>query len=147
MCYCHIINYAITHCHSYQRWKQIHHVMILKVPGVVEIQKLHIIALYESDLNLMLGNKWRAAMSEARRQGTLHPSQYGGCPGRDCQSVTLNEELRRDYCLLTRTSMGSMESDATMLEQELAAVSITKSMIDELFQIAVKVLEASRSRQ
>ena len=52
-------------------------------------------------------------MSEARRQGTLHPSQYGGCPGRDYQSVTLNEELRRDYSLLTRTPMGSMKNDAT----------------------------------
>ena len=62
---------AITHCYSYKRWKQIHHVMILKVPGVVKIHKLRIIALYESDLNLMLGNKWRAAMSEAGRQGTL----------------------------------------------------------------------------
>ena len=52
-------------------------------------------------------------MSEARRQGTLHLSQYGGCPGRDCKSVTLNEELRRDYSLLTRTPMGSIENDAT----------------------------------
>ena len=113
-CYCHIINYAITHCYLYKRWKQIHHVIILKVPGVVKIDKLHIIALYESDLNLMLRNKWRTAMSEARRQGTLHPSQYGGCPGSDCQSVTLNEEVRRDYSLLVRTPMGSMENDATV---------------------------------
>ena len=79
----------------------------------MKIHKLRIIAIYESDLNLMLGNKWRAAISEARRQGTLHPSQYGGSPGRDCQSVTLNEELQRDYSLLTRATMGSMENDAT----------------------------------
>ena len=75
--------------------------MILKNPGVEKIHKLRIIILYKSDLNVMLGNKWRAAMSEARRKGTLHPSQYNGCPGRDSQSVTLNEKLRRDYSLLT----------------------------------------------
>ena len=36
---------------------------------------------------------------------------YSGCPGRDCQRVTLNEELRQDYLLLTRTPFGSMEND------------------------------------
>ena len=35
------------------------------------------------------------------------------CTGRDCQSVTLNEELCRGYSLLTRTPMGSMGNGAT----------------------------------
>ena len=87
--------------------------MILKVSGAVKIHKLRIIALHKFDLNLMLGNELRAAIVEARRQGTLHPPQYGGCPGQDCQSATLKKELRRDYFLLTRIPVGSMDDDAT----------------------------------
>ena len=71
------------------------------------------ISLYEADLNFLLGLKWRTAMQKSRDEDTIHRSQYGGVPGREAQTVTLLEELRLDYSLLTRTPYSNLDNDMT----------------------------------
>ena len=59
------------------------------------------IYLYKANLNLLLGLKWKDSIQKAQEDGTFNQGQYGCCPGRDCTSVTLLEELQLDHSLLT----------------------------------------------
>jgi hypothetical protein len=113
-CYVHMINYAIKHRYPLERWKTIVNMMIYKEPGNVKIHRLRVIHLYEADLSLLWGVKWRQGMRKAIKNKTLHTGQYGGLPGRDCTSLTYLEELRLDYSLLTRFSVANFDNDATV---------------------------------
>ena len=108
-----IINYAIRHRYSFKRWKNIINMMIYKDPGNVKVHRLRVIHLYEADLNFILGLKWKDALHKAQQENTLHPGQYGSRPGREPQTVTLLEELRLDYSLLTRTPFTNFDNDAS----------------------------------
>ena len=85
--------------------------MILKEENNIKIHRLRVIHLIEADLSFILGAKWRAAAQKRSKEKTLHNGQYKGCPGRQTQTVTLMEELRRDYSLLTRTPYTNFDSD------------------------------------
>ena len=75
--------------------------MILKEENSIKIHRLRVIHLVEADLNFILGAKWRAAVQKGSKEKTIHIAQYGGCSGRQVRTVTLMEELQRDYSLLT----------------------------------------------
>jgi hypothetical protein len=87
--------------------------MIYKEHGNVKIHRLRVIHLYEADLSLLWGVKWREGMHKALKTKALHQGQYGGLPGRDCTSLTYLEELRFDYSKLTRYSVANFDNDAT----------------------------------
>ena len=108
-----MINYSTKHKYSFDRWKTIVNMMIYKEPGNSFINKLRVIHIYEADLSFLLGCKWKEALKHSINEGTLHPGQYGGLKGRDCTQITLLEELRLEYSLLTRTPFGNFDNDAT----------------------------------
>jgi hypothetical protein len=112
-CYIGLINYAIKHRYSLRRWKTIVNMMIYKEHGNVKIHRLRVIHLYEADLSLLWGVKWREGMHKALKTKALHQGQYGGLPGRDCTSLTYLEELRFDYSKLTRYPVANFDNDAT----------------------------------
>ena len=56
-CYLGVINYAIKHRYSLERWRTIMNNMIYKEPGNVKIHRLRVIHIYEADLALMWGVK------------------------------------------------------------------------------------------
>jgi hypothetical protein len=87
--------------------------MIYKEQGNVKIHRLRVIHLYEADLSLLWGVKWREGMHKALKTKALHQGQYGGLPGRDCTSLTYLEELRFDYSKLTRYPVANFGNDAT----------------------------------
>ena len=111
-CYISLINYAIKHRYSLKRWKTIVNMMIYKEHGNVKIHRLRVIHLYEADLSLLWGVKWREGMQKSLKSKSLHQGQYGGLPGRDCTSLTYLEELRFDYCRLTRYPVANFDNDA-----------------------------------
>ena len=71
------------------------------------------IHIYEADLSLLLGCKWKEALNNAIEEQTMHSGQYGGLKGRDCTQITLLEEIRLDYSILTRTPYGNFDNDLT----------------------------------
>ena len=73
---------------------------------------MRVIHLYEADYNFLVGIVWREAIQHAQQLEKINQGQYGGCPGRDCTSVTYLEELRRDISLLTRTAYSNFDNDA-----------------------------------
>jgi hypothetical protein len=48
-----LMTLAITHCHTYQRWKQVHNFLLEKTPGFPLISKLCVIHIYEADWSLI----------------------------------------------------------------------------------------------
>ena len=76
--------------------------MIYKEQGNVKINRLRVIHIYEADYNFLIGAVWREAIQHAQELGKINQGQYGGCPGRDCTSVTYLEELRRDISILAQ---------------------------------------------
>ena len=91
--YAGILTYAITHSYLLLRWQNIVNMMILKEENNFKIHRLHVIHLYEADLNFLLGLKWREAIHLASKNNTVHRGQFGGRPGRDPTTITLLEEL------------------------------------------------------
>jgi hypothetical protein len=87
--------------------------MIYKEQGNVKIHRLRVIHLYEADLSLLWGVKWRERMHKALKIKPLHQGQYLGLPGRDCTSLTYLEELRFYYSKLTRYTVANFDNDAT----------------------------------
>ena len=112
-CYLGVINYAIKHRYSLERWKTIMNNMVYKEPGNVKIHQLRVIHIYKADLVLIWGVKWRASMRNSVNERTIHRGQYGGLPGRDCTTITFLEEARLDYSTLTRYSYCNFDNDAT----------------------------------
>ena len=86
--------------------------MIYKEQGNVKIHQLRVIHIYEADYNFLIGAVWREAIQHAQKLGKINQGQYGGCPGRDCTSVTYLEELRRDISILTRSAYTNFDNDA-----------------------------------
>ena len=108
-----LINYSLKHRYSYNRWKTIVNAMIHKETNNNKIHRLRVIHLYETDLNFMMGLKWKQALHNSEKLNNLHQGQYGSRPGKCPKTIALMEELRLDYSLLTRTSFINFHNDAT----------------------------------
>ena len=78
----------------------------------MKIHRLRVIHKYESDYNFLVRELWREAIQHAQQLEKINQGQYGGCPGRDCTSVTYLEELRRDISILTQTAYANFDNDA-----------------------------------
>ena len=72
-----MINYSLWHSYLYDRWKNVVNVMIEKEPGKSQVHRLCEIHIYEADYNFFLQAKWRALISKAESDKTLHDGQYG----------------------------------------------------------------------
>ena len=108
-----VINCALVNKYSYDRWKHIVNVMILKEPNSLRIHRLRVIHLYEQDYNLVLAIKWRQLIHLNTNQRTLHPMQFGGVPGRDAVIPTLCEELQYKISRASKRPLVHLDYDAT----------------------------------
>ena len=90
----------------------------------MKIHQLQVIHIYEADYNFLVGVIWREAIQHTQQLGEINQGQYGGCPDRDCTSVTYLEELRRDISLLTHTSYANFDNDdASCYDQIIMSVA------------------------
>jgi hypothetical protein len=95
-----------------QRWIQIINVMIYTKPGVIELDKLRVIHLFETDFNLLIGVYFgRRAMYHQVDRNLIHHGQYGK-PGGECQGATLSKVLHNLVAFPSKPPMGQFESDA-----------------------------------
>ncbi|KAL7574197.1 hypothetical protein ACA910_014872 [Epithemia clementina (nom. ined.)] len=108
-----LLNAAIQNQYSYDRWKTVVNVMILKEPGNHKIHRLRVIHLYEQDYNLLLAVKWRALIQQSTNSGLLHPCQFGGVPGRDAIQPTIIEELQYEISRASKRPLVHLDYDAT----------------------------------
>jgi hypothetical protein len=105
---------AATHGFYLRCWIQVINVMIYKKPGVIELNKLRVIHLFEANFNLLIGVYFRrrAMYHQVDRQLLHHHGQFGK-PGGECQDAALSKVLHNLISSLTKTPMGQFESDTT----------------------------------
>jgi len=98
--------------YSPSRWRHGLNVMLEKMPGNFEVERLCIILLFEADCNQ--NNKWlgRAFMREAERCGLLASEQYGSWWNKDAITQCLNKHLWYDYIQCTRQPAALCSNDA-----------------------------------
>jgi hypothetical protein len=108
-----LLNYALNHGYSFDRWKVIVNVMILKEPNNPRIHRLRVIYLYKADFNLLLGVKWRNIIHHSLDQETLHPSQYGGLLGRKYLILVFIEEMQNEIARASWKPYIKQDFDAT----------------------------------
>ena len=85
--------------------------MIYKEQGNVQVHRLRVIHIYEANYNFLVGVVWREEIQYAQELEKINQGQYGGCPGRDCTSVTYLKDLRRDISILTQASYANFDND------------------------------------
>jgi hypothetical protein len=85
--------------------------MIYKKAGVLELNELRVIHLFEADLlvGLIFG---RRTVHNAVDHQRLHPCQFGK-KGGECMDTATSKTLHNDIATYTKTSLGQFESDAT----------------------------------
>jgi hypothetical protein len=75
----HLINLAIRHAHTLERWTRVHNIFIEKLPGQPLIDKLRVIHIYEADWNLLLKFFVSFKLTHiACQQHTVTPERAGG---------------------------------------------------------------------
>jgi hypothetical protein len=108
-----LMNLAMKHQYSYQRWQTVVNVMLLKEPGNTKVHRLRVIHIYEADLNLMLAVKWRQLIHHAMDNSLISPWQFGGLPGRDSLTPAIIEESQWEITRSSRRSFLRTDFDAT----------------------------------
>jgi hypothetical protein len=116
-----LVNYALQHGYSYQRWKSIVTVMIEKDPGNTKIHRLRVIHLYEFDLGACMAILWKDMLASSEKRGTINDGQYGGRQGREATNLALAEELKIDICLASRKSLVNFDNDAASCYDRILA--------------------------
>jgi hypothetical protein len=88
-----LLNYSIKHSYYYEHWKKVATFMIRKDQNSSRIHRLRVIRLYEADLNLLLGVKWRSLSHHCIDNALLNPGQFGGLPGKDAMKNYNGKQL------------------------------------------------------
>jgi hypothetical protein len=97
-----------------QQWTQVVNVVIYKKPGVIELDKLRVIHLFEADFNLLVGVFFgRRAMQYQTDHQLIHPGQFGR-PRGECQDAAFDKVLINLVSKFSQTPMGQFESNATV---------------------------------
>jgi hypothetical protein len=74
-----LINLAIQHTHTFNRWKVVHNIFLEKLPGTPLVDKLRVLHIYEADWNLILKYYWAQKLTKvACNAGTVTTEQVGG---------------------------------------------------------------------
>jgi hypothetical protein len=95
-----------------KHWILVINVMIYKKAGVLELDKLRVIHLFEADFNLLVGLIFgRRTVHNAVNHQRLHPSQFGK-KGGECMDAAISKVLHNVIATYTKTSLGQFESDA-----------------------------------
>jgi hypothetical protein len=121
-----IINLAITHTHSLERWKDVHNFFIEKVPGLPLLDKLRVIHLYEADWNLIIKYFFSHQLTHlACKDKTVSPEQAGGRCGRSASSMATKTIITHEICRLQRLN-GAVERYSTTMQKH-ASTALSKA--------------------
>jgi hypothetical protein len=108
-----LINLAITHTHTLNRWKTVHNHFIEKIPGQPLIDKLRVIHIYEADWNLILKYFVSHQLTHtACRDNTVTSEQAGGRIGRSSGDMAAKTTITHEICRLQRLNGAVFYNDA-----------------------------------
>ena len=110
--------------------------MALKEPGSFKAHRLRVAHLYEAGFSLLLAAKWRQLAHHAAGNGLLHPSQYGGAPGRDSITPALAQAAQHEAARAARAPLATTGYDATSCYGRIiASIAVLAASVLELLCI------------
>jgi exonuclease III len=116
-----LLQYALKHSYSYQRWSSVVNVMLEKDPGNPRIHRLRVIHIYEADYNLLLAVKWREGLHHAEDHRLLNAGLYGSRPGRSALTPVNIEIMQNAIYQLSMKSGINLDLDATSCYDRILA--------------------------
>jgi len=107
-----LANLALLSGRAPERWKKMLNVMLEKLAGNDNVEKLCIIMLFEADFNN--NNKWigKQVMLTAEKHGLLAPEQYGSWKSKAAGTQCLNKRLFYDLYQCFRAPVALCLNDA-----------------------------------
>jgi hypothetical protein len=94
-------------------WIHVFNAMIYKKLGVLELDELRVIHLFEADFNLLVGLIFgRRTVHNVVDHHRLHPSQFGK-KGGECMDAAISKVLHNVIATYSKTPLGQFENDAT----------------------------------
>jgi hypothetical protein len=108
-----LMNMAIKHSYTYQRWKTIHNFFIEKIPGRPLINKLRVIHIYEADWNYILKYFVSHQLhSRACREETVREEQTGGRAGKSAAYSATAAVITNEIICLQKLNCVTIFNDA-----------------------------------
>jgi hypothetical protein len=108
-----LINLAIAHTHTLERWKCVHNFFIEKLPGKPLLEKLRVIHIYEADWNLILKFFIAHKLTNiACTENTVAPQQAGGRIGRSSSDMAAKTVITHEICRLQHLQGAVIYNDA-----------------------------------
>lgn len=109
-----LFNILLQNGISLTRWRQVLNMMIHKVEGQYDVNKLRVIHIFEADYNGLIGLLFnRHLLYKAEQANLLNNNQWGCRPHRTTDDALLLKELTYDLTLLTKTTLATFDNDAT----------------------------------
>jgi len=105
---------AVMHTHTYDRWKTIWTLLLEKDPGNPKIDQLRTIHLYEADYNLLL--KWFSSKGFilcSKKAHRITDSQGGGQAGHSAIDLVITKVLSYKVADILRMRVIIVDNDAT----------------------------------
>ena len=88
--------------------------MIHKLDGSFNINKLRVIHIFEADYNGVIGILFnRRVLYQAERRNLLNNNQWGGRPHRQAEDALMLKELTYNITNNTKTTLATFDNDAT----------------------------------
>ena len=109
-----MINILIQHGMGLDRWRNVTNMMIHKLDGLYNINKLQVIHLFEADYNGLIGILFnRRVLYQAECRNLLNNNQWGGRPHRPAEDALMLKELTYNITSNTKTTLATFDNDAT----------------------------------
>ena len=108
------LNIIIQNSIGPKRWRKVTNMMIHKLEGSFNINKLRVIHLFEADYNGLIGILFnRRVLYNAEKRGILNDNQWGARPHRQAEDALLLKELTYNMASMTKTTLATFDNDAT----------------------------------
>ena len=109
-----LINILIRKGIGLNRWRKVTNMMIHKLEGSYNINKLRVIHLFEADYNGLLGILFnRRVLYQAEQNNILNNNQWGCRPHRQAEDALMLKELTYNMAITTKTTLATFDNDAT----------------------------------
>jgi hypothetical protein len=125
-----------------ERWRKAVDVMLEKIPGVIQTNKLGIIQILEADLNQLLCSAFARNISKLAQEkdGIISEHQYGR-PHRTCISPILNKLLTIQILIQKRNNGIVFDNDAKgCYDQIISGIALLSIRHLGYFKNSVKML-------
>ena len=110
----HLINILIKNGIGLNRWRNVTNMMIHKLDGSFNINKLRVIHLFEADYNGLMGILFnRRVLYQAEDKKLINNNQWGGRPHRQAEDALMLKELTYNMAINTKTTLATFDNDAT----------------------------------